>query len=562
MLTDLNIRNFATIDRLHVSFGTGFNVLTGETGAGKSILLGALGLLLGERARTDVVRTGEEEAAIEAVFDLGGPESAEVRKLLAEAGLDGDGDDIIIRRLLNRSGKNRIFINGALVTLAQLQPLAEKLVTIYGQHEHQSLLRAETHLQALDAFAGSGADLDLYRQLFERLRQARERLRSLDRDEREQKARQDLLAYQCQEIAAAQLNIGEDEDLEAERRLLQHAERLMAATAGGFERLYGAEGAACEQIARTAAELEALATVDPRLGHLAGELHSALYSLEDAANQLRGYADSLSFDPGRQEEVETRLATLTSLKRKYGGDIAAILAHRDGIAAELEQLSDLEGTRRQLAEELTRLEHQVAQAGTALSARRRVAADQLAARVEAELADLAMARARFQVNFQPLAEPGPWGQEKVEFFLAPNPGEEPRPLARIASGGELSRIMLALRRAAPDQQGVATLIFDEVDAGIGGATATHVGEKLRGLARERQVLCVTHLPQVAAFGDRQYHIEKRESDGRTRTTIALLEGEERIREMARMLGGARVTERTLEHARELIHHSHCAPPRP
>lgn len=559
MLTDLNIRNFAIIDRMHVHFGPGFNVLTGETGAGKSILLGALGLLLGERARTDVVRTGEDEAAVEAIFDLSGTAAAEVQALLAEAGLEGESGEIIIRRLLSRSGKNRIFINGALVTLAQLQPIAEKLVTIYGQHEHQSLLRAETHLPLLDAYAGSDADLSAYRQLFECLRQKREQLRALDRDEHQRQVRLDLIAHQCREITAAQPRVGEDEELEAERRLLQHAERLLAATAGGFERLYGGEGAVCEQLARTAAELEALGAVDPRLGSLAGELNSALYSLEDVASQLRGYAESLSFDPGRQEEVESRLATLATLKRKYGADIAGILAYRDGISEELEQLGDLDGTRKKLGDEIARLEQQLDLAAQALSARRRDAARHLAARVEAELADLAMARARFHINLQPLAEPGPWGREKVEFFLAPNPGEEPRPLARIASGGELSRIMLALRRAAPEQQGVATLIFDEVDAGIGGATATRVGEKLRALARERQVLCVTHLPQVAAFGDRQYHIAKCESDGRTRTTIELLDGEERIREMARMLGGARVTERTLEHARELIHQCLAAP---
>ncbi|KIH76826.1 DNA replication and repair protein RecN [Geoalkalibacter ferrihydriticus] len=559
MLTDLNIRNFAIIDQLHVSFGPGFNVLTGETGAGKSILLGAVGLLLGERARSDVVRSGEDEASVEAVFDLSGTDHEAVKVLLADAGISCEGDEILVRRLLSRSGKNRIFVNGALVTLAQLQPIAEMLVTIYGQHEHQSLLRAETHLTALDTFADNGAVLTEYLGSYRQLQQRREELRSLQIDARERQSRLDLLNYQAQEIAAANLAAGEDDALEAERRLLQHAERLTAATTGGFDRLYGQEGAACELIEQTAAELEALTVVDRSLGDLAGMLREALYTLEDVAAQLRNYASGLSFDPGRQDEVETRLSSLAALKRKYGTSIEDILTFRDKLLAELEQMENVDSARQDLNAEISRLEKLLRQSGDTLSARRLEAARRLEQRVETELADLAMTEARFRVVFQPLAEPSAVGLEKAEFFLAPNPGEEPRPLARIASGGELSRIMLALRRAAPQQEGVATLIFDEVDAGIGGATATRVGEKLRGLAHERQVLCVTHLPQVAAFGDRQYHIEKREHDGRTRTSIALLEGEARIHEMARMLGGARITERTLEHARELIDQSSCAP---
>lgn len=555
MLTDLNIRNFAIIDKLHVEFGGGFNVLTGETGAGKSILLGALGLLLGDRARTDIVRSGEEDAAVEAVFRVQDAEREEVLPLLDEAGIDSDGDEVLIRRLVSRSGKNRIFINGSLVTLAQLQPIAEKLVTIYGQHEHQSLLRGETHLLLLDDFAQNGTVLAEYRSQYDALQKARDAYKSLQMDEDERRRRMDLLSFQLQEIAAANLTPGEDEELEAERRILQHAERLVAATAGSFERLYGAEGAACEQIAQSADELDALRAVDARLGHWAQELRNALYTAEDIAVQLRGYGENLNFDPAYQEQVESRLATLAVLKRKYGGGLQEILAYHDRIQAELDRMQDLDGNRSDLQNRIAALERILAQHAETLSHRRREAALRLAEGVERELADLAMARARFEVVLHPLEAPGSTGKEKAEFHLAPNPGEELRPLARIASGGELSRIMLALRRAAPQQAGVATLVFDEVDAGIGGATATRVGEKLRTLSATRQVLCVTHLPQVAAFADRQYHIEKLEHEGRTRTVIRLLQDDDRIREMARMLGGARITERTLEHARELIHQS-------
>lgn len=558
MLTDLNIRNFAIIDRLHVAFGPGFNVLSGETGAGKSILLGAVGLLLGGRARIDDIRSGEEEASIEALFDLAATEVGHVRSLLDEAGIELEGNEILVRRTVSRSGKNRVFINGSLATVALLQPIAEQLVTIYGQHEHQSLLRGDTHLAALDDFAGHADLLQRYQEAYRQLQQSREQLRRLETGERERQQRRDLLSFQCQEIAAAQLREGEEDDLEGERRLLQNAEKLAAATQGGYERLYGEDGAASERIDQAATALEGLAQVDPRLGDLARELRTALYSLEDVASQLRGYGANLSFDPGRLDEVENRLASLKGLTRKYGGSVAEVLAYRDKIETELSQLTNVDAAKADIESEIRRFDEALAAFGAELSTRRRQAAALLETGVEKELADLAMPQARFRVVCQGLAEPGPAGMEKVEFHLAANPGEEPRPLARIASGGELSRIMLALRRATPGQEGVGTLIFDEVDAGIGGATATFVGEKLRSLAQNRQVLCVTHLPQVAAFADRQYLIAKKETEGRTRTGIQLLAEDARIQEMARMLGGARVTDRTLEHARELIHQSRGA----
>lgn len=551
MLTDLNIRNFAIIDRLHVRFGSGFNVLSGETGAGKSILLGAVGLLLGARARADDIRTGEDESAVEALFEIDEQTAAELAPLFEEGAIDFDGSEVLIRRLVSRNGKNRVFLNGALVTLGQLQSVAEKLVTIYGQHEHQSLLKSENHLKLLDDFAGSGPLLACYRKAYENLRQAREDLARLETGERERRQRIDLLSFQSSEIAAAHLQEGEDDELETEKRLLQHAEKLTAATLGGFDLLYGEDGAVCEVVDQAAASLEALLDVDSRLGDFAGVLRSTQYSLEDVAAQLRSYSEALTFDPQRLDEVENRLAVLAGLKRKYGSTVADILAYRDQIDKELSELEDIDESRAQVAARIEQCEKDVRDCGEELSARRRQAALDLARKVEHELTDLAMGQARFEIRCAPLDDFSANGLEKVEFFLAPNPGEEARPMARIASGGELSRIMLALKRAAPGHE-TQTLIFDEVDAGIGGVTATRVGEKLRSLASEQQVLCVTHLPQVAAFADRQYLIAKSEVDGRTRTEVELLDEQGRVREMARMLGGARTTERSLEHARELI----------
>ncbi len=551
MLTELIIKNFAIIDRLQVSFGPGFNVLTGETGAGKSIIIDAVGLLLGDRARPDLIRTGEEEAVVEALVDLAA--RSDLQQALAAAGFEA-GDELVLRRVVTRAGKNRVFVNGSLATLAQLQPLAAQLVTIYGQHEHQSLQRSDSHLVLLDRFAGLEGALAEYEGLYRNRREIEEHLQRLESAERERQQRLDLLGFQCREIAAANLQPGEDEELARERLLLQHAERLAAATDGGYETLYGAQGAVCERLGAVAGELEGLAKIDPDLGLLAEAVRGALYSLEDVAAQLRDRARRIAFEPGRQQQVEERLALFGALKRKYGATLAEILEYHARIERELAELADLDAARDGLGRQLAAATAELRRAGEELSRRRREAAARLQAAVERELQDLAMPRARFEVRLSALGEAGARGLERGEFLLSPNPGEEAKPLARIASGGELSRLMLALKRAAPEGEAVPTVIFDEVDAGIGGIAATAVGEKLRGVAQTSQVLCITHLPQVAAYAERHYRVEKREEGGRTRTELVPLAGDERVREMARMLGGAKITERTLEHAREMIAH--------
>jgi DNA repair protein RecN (Recombination protein N) len=549
MLTDLIIGNFAIIDRLHVEFGPGFNVLTGETGAGKSIIIDAVGLLLGDRARPELIRTGEEEATVEAVFELA--DHGDIRVEIAASGF-GEGDELLVKRIISRGGKNRIFINGSLATLGQLQPLTAKLLTIYGQHEHQSLQRTETHLALLDGWAGLAPALEDYRRCFDEVRELEARRRALDDAEQQRRQRLDLLTFQNREIENARLRSGEDNELAAERLMLLHAERLAAAVKGGYETLYGAEGAVCERLAITASELEELAKIDPRLGLMAETIRNSLYTLEDTAAELRNLGGGISFDPDRQNEVEERLALIASLKRKYASTVDGILAYREEVEREIRELDDLDSARETLAGKIRARLAEMMELGRAISTRRQGAARNLQETVERELKDLAMARARFEVRLAPLAEPGPRGLERAEFLIAPNPGEEPKALTRIASGGELSRIMLALRRAAPQGEGEATLIFDEVDAGIGGIAASAVGEKLRGLARGFQVLCITHLPQVAAFADSHFRVEKRVEGERTLTSLDRLDDEGRVLEMARMLGGARLTDRTVEHARELI----------
>lgn len=549
MLTELIVRNFAIIDRLHLTFGPGFNVLTGETGAGKSIIIDAIGLLLGDRARPDLIRNGEEEATVEALFDLS--QRPDLRAEIAGAGFE-ESDELLVRRIISRTGKNRLFINGSMAKLAQLHPLTSRLTAIYGQHEHQRLQRTETHMTLLDDFADLGGELGAYQHFYRELAELTARLRHLDEHERERRQRLDLLSFQSREITAANLLPGEDEELAAEKVLLQNAERLSAATAGGYEKLYGGKGAVCEIVAAVASPLADLAEVDPSLGRLAETIRGALYSLEDVSRELRDYAGRLVFEPERRGEVEERLALIAALKRKYAPTLDELLKYRARIEEEIAVLGDAETTREGVLQRIAASRDRLEKAGRELSARRMEAAEDLRRGIEGELKDLALEKARFEMRFFDLPEPGPNGVERGEFYIAPNPGEEPKPLAWIASGGELSRIMLALQRAAPGAERIPTLVFDEVDAGIGGAAATAVGEKLRGVAQGAQVLCITHLPQVAAFGDRHYRVEKREEGGRTFTAVTLLEADERVREMARMLGGAMVTDRTLDHARELV----------
>ncbi|PLX96982.1 MAG: DNA repair protein RecN [Desulfuromonas sp.] len=549
MISDLIIKNFAIIESLHISFAAGFNVLTGETGAGKSIIIDAVNLLLGGRARGDIIRTGAEEATVEAIFSLGA--EGETMARLDEAGL-ADGDELVVRRIVSRSGKNRVFINGSLVPLAQLRELTTGLVNIYGQHEHQNLQRSEAHLELLDHFAGAQPELGAYRELYSEFAELRRQLERLDLAERERQQRVDLLSYQRQELERVRLQPGEDDELERERSLLVHGEKLMAASAGGYESLYAGQQAVCAMIAEVAARLEGVQRYDEQLAPLVDRLNEHLYGLEDIATELRAYSEKLDFEPERQEQVEERLALLAGLKRKYAPDVTGLLAYLERITAELEDLTNVEGRRGELTRSLERCHAQLLQAAERLSRKREAAAAELSVCVERELADLAMPRARFTMHFESLLEASANGMETGEFYLAANPGEAAQPLAKIASGGELSRIMLALKRSAPEGDGVRTLIFDEVDAGIGGEAATAVGEKVGRLGADFQVLCVTHLPQVAAFADHHYQVRKNEEGGRTTTGVVVLNAEDRVAEVARMLGGLHAGKQSQEHARELI----------
>jgi len=549
MLLNLIINNFALIDRLEVEFGPGFNVLTGETGAGKSIIMGAVGLLLGDRASPDMVRSGAEEATVEALFDVAAHDV--LARALGEAGF-AVAEELILKRIISRAGRSRAYINGSLVTLAQLQPIAELLVSICGQHEHQSLLHRDAHLSLLDQFGGLSEETLAYREAYREWQRVTGELEALQAADRDRRQRIDFLRHQSAEIAEAGLDPAEEELLLAERLLLQNAERLAGLCNAGYQLLYDDEGAVCEKLGKLAEELSSVAQIDPQLGAHAEVLRRTLYEIEDVAMQLRDRSGSALFEPGRQEEVETRLALLARLKRKYAPTIEEILAFQKACDQEIELIEHAEETQESLRGEQTRLTGVIRELGAQLSTRRSESARLMEQQVMAELADLAMPGTRFQVDLSALPEPGGAGLERVEFLIAPNRGEVLLPLGKVASGGELSRILLSLKRVSPEVEGVPTMIFDEVDAGIGGVTATSVGRKLCEVSGSTQVLCVTHLPQVAAFADRHFSVKKGDREGRTLTSLTRLEGEERVIEMARMLGGAKVTGVTLENARELI----------
>lgn len=556
MLTDLIIKNLAVIEQLQVSFGRGFNVLSGETGAGKSIIIDAMGLLLGQRVRNELVRSGEETASVEAVFSLAG--QPQIRQLLrdmdfVDADQAGDGDEeLLIKRSLSRQGKNRVYVNGSLATLAQLQRLTTPMLAIFGQHDQQQLQRVENHLQLLDGFGQCSEQLADYQQQYRLLLDLQQQLQQLQTAERERSDRIDLLSFQSQEISAAGLQPGEDEELSAERLRLQHAERLHSSCQQGYNELYADNGAICEQLGALSQQLDGLQQIDPQLQGPVAAIQDALFTLEDAAGQLRQVADSVVFDEQRQAEVEERLIVLGSLQRKYHPELSGVLAYAEQIEQELESLRNSAATMEQLEQQIEQQHEQLMVIGTRLSERRQVAGDRLQQAMETELEGLAMPQACFVVQKQSLENPSPLGLERAEFYFSANPGQEPRPLAATASGGELSRIMLALRKAAPCADGLATMIFDEVDAGIGGVAASAVGERLCAVAAGRQVLCITHLPQVAAYADVQYRVEKMVVDGQTSTRLQCLDEDERVQELARMLGGAQLSQQTVEHARDLL----------
>lgn len=538
MIRYLAIRNLAVIESVAVDFEHSFNILTGETGAGKSILVEAVGLLLGGRATQDLIRTGEDIASVEAVFET------------------ADGEELIVRREITSQGRSRAFINGALATAGALKDLANRLVELHGQHEHQQLLDPSQHLALLDTWAGLDGPRVRVAGAFASVRDLREQLDRLRMDDRERAARLDLVEFQLGELQKANLQAGEDETLAADRQLLRSADTIHRLCNEGYAELYDTESAALGTLGRVWKRVGELAAIDPRFAPYLEARDGIKAQLEDLAFTLRDFADGIDASPGRLQQVEDRLALIERLKRKHGGTLESAVEYRDRLAAEHQALTGGQST-------LAEIEQRLAEAGRVfldeartLSSARRSAATRFAKSIETELGDLAMAKTKFEVRLTGSESESQWtdaGIDAGEFFLSPNVGEELRPLARIVSGGELSRVMLALKTlGAKDGMPGKTLIFDEVDAGIGGRVASVVGDKLAALGRRFQVLCITHLPQIAASGRTHFLIEKRVQGSRTVTSVTRLTAEDRVPEIARMMGGSAAGVKALESARELL----------
>jgi DNA repair protein RecN (Recombination protein N) len=549
MLRFLRIRNLAVIESVDVEFEPGFNVLTGETGAGKSIVVEAVGLLLGARASSDMVRTGETQATIEAIFE--------------ESGTGAEPRELVIRRDITNHGRSRSFINGALATAAALRDLSQRLVELHGQHEHQALMDPATHLPLLDAYAGLDADAARVADAWNDVRILREQLDRSRMDTREKTARLDLIAFQLSEIDKASPKPGEDDELAATKQVLASADRIQRLCEESYASLYESDGAILSGLGGVWKRVGELATIDPQFVPYVDARDGIKGQLEDLAFFLRSYSDGVDASPERLQQVEDRLALLERLKRKHGPTLQDVIAKGESLRREQGLLTGATEEASELLRRLGEATDTFLRVARALSGGRRSAAVRFSSGLASMLGDLAMGRAQFEVRFNQNELPEEaWserGVDQAEFFLSANVGEDVRPLARIVSGGELSRVMLALKAMTARHVGSSrqdgqsrTLIFDEVDAGIGGRVADVVGTKLRELGREFQVLCITHLPQIAAKGSVHFNIEKRVRSGRTLTSVSRLDDDERVGEIARMIGGVEVTEATRSTARDLL----------
>lgn len=561
MLRELQIKKFAVIDQVALDLGAGLNVLTGETGAGKTIILNALGLLLGSRVSSEIIRYGEEEASVEALF---GPLPKMLREGLREAGYEEE-EELVIKRSISRSGKNRVHLNGSLCPLAFLSEVGGRLIHIYGQHEHQALLRSETHLGLLDAYGGLEEKAEEMKARHDSLKVAWERMRQatdlLERRRREEEG----LRAQVEEISQARLRTGEEEELEAKKNVLVHAERLYQGCKEGEEILYEGEEALVARLGRFLTRLRELANIDQDLKPAVELLNSSLAHVEEATSVLRRYTDRIDFEPNALEQVESRLAELSRLKRKYRGSVAEILEKLNGLERELQALERGEGEISILERSLEEARRSSWETAEALSIERRRLARRFKKEMEDEVRTIGMPGTNFEVHFlesETREDDPPFllggrklteqGVDQVEFYFCPNPGEPLKPLAKIASGGEISRVMLAIKSLVLAKEDIPTLLFDEVDAGIGGSVAEVVGKRLKKVAATRQVICVTHLPQIAALADSHFVVRKGAQKGRTFTEVHKLDGKERVAEVARMLGGMKITEKTLRHAEEMV----------
>ena len=552
MLQELSVKNFAIISSLQLEFQMGMTVLTGETGAGKSIIIDAMGLLTGGRGSSDYIRQGANKCTLEGLFSM--PKSQELKQLLEELGIETEEDSLVIQRDISASGKNVCRVNGRIVNITNLKRIGEYLVDIHGQNEHQELMQSERHIDMLDEFGGKKllAVKEKYTRAYQEYRALEAKVRKRQKNEKEFAQRMDMLHFQSDEIASAQLVAGEEEQLLEERNKLNNFQKIADALTISYAALNGEDDSSLDKIGTSMNELASIESLDSEYKTLSDTVQNAYYLLQEASGDLSRLIDGLELDEDRLNEVENRLELIRQMKRKYGDSIETILSYYEEITKELAEADFLEGGTGDLEALLAEKQQAAHQQALTLRKERKRLAKELEQQILTELKELYLERTEFEVRFTELEHLQENGLDGVEFYITTNPGEPLKPLVRVASGGELSRVMLAMKTIFSQTQGITSIVFDEVDTGVSGRVAQAIADKIYQISENSQVLCITHLPQVAAVADEHYFIEKEIVAGRTETSVRILSEKERVNEIARMLAGSEITKLTIEHAQELL----------
>jgi len=551
VILGLTLKNFTIIEDLSVGLSSGLNIITGETGAGKSVIVDAINIILGDKASPDNIKSGKEEAHIEALFDISSDEVIQER--LKSSGFDISSGELLIKRVIYPNARSRVFINGSLSTLTLLSTITQGLVDIFNQHEHQSLLKQENHLKILDNFGETANEVSRLREQYQNYLETKKELDDLIQSQKDRFEKEDYLKYQLSEIDGAELQLGEDEKLEAEKLKLINTERLNSTTQGAYDILYESESSILGSLQRVSDDLLNSGKIDSTLGDIGQSIEKGRLQIQDAAFSLRDYNSELTHDSGRLDIVEDRIHLIGDLKRKYGESVSQIILKRDEIEKELNNIEHFDERVKSLSSESQMLMDELLSLAGKISKKRKQSSKKLTSVLEKELNEVGIKGGQFHIEFTD-KEISSNGVDNISFLFSANPDEKPKPLTKVASGGELSRIMLVLKEVIARVEGGSVIIFDEADSGVGGAVAEAVGQKIRKLSQSYQVICITHLPQVAKFADSHLAVSKTHNDNKTQVTIKSLEGDERVVELARMIGGFNITQKTIDAAYEMLKH--------
>ena len=551
MLLGLSLKNFTIIEDLSVGLSTGLNIITGETGAGKSVIVDAINIILGDKASADNIKSGSDEAHIEALFDISQDEA--IKSRLEDAGFDTSSGELLIKRVIYRTARSRVFINGSISTLTLLSEITDGLVDIFSQHEHQSLLKDENHIKILDDFGQTNDVASNLKESYQNYLAIKNELDDLVQSQKDKFEKEDYLKYQLNEIEGAELTAGEDLKLEEEKLKLANAEKLKSSAQGAYITLYESESSVLSKLQTLLSELSEAGDIDPSLKEIVLSVEKAMVQLEEASYSVRDYTSTLSSDSQALEQVEDRIHLINTLKRKYGDNIQEIINKGEEIKKEVSNIENFDERVKELTQQTEEMISKLKLTAQKLSKKRKKSAEKLAKLLEKELKEVGIKGGQFHIEFSE-KEISANGTDDITFLFSANPDESPKPLTKVASGGELSRIMLVLKEVIARVEGGSVIIFDEADSGVGGAVAESVGQKIRNLSKIYQVICITHLPQVAKFADSHLTVSKTHDDNKTQVTIKNLEGDERVIELARMIGGFNITQKTIDAAQEMLKH--------